>query len=173
MPLYLADARGFDLKQLKTSGWLPYVAAAGGALAGGWFSGFLLQRGRDVDRARKSAIVLGTVLMLAGFATAFASSAGAAIACIAVTLFGFQFWVGNVQTLASDYFPVSAVGSIAGFAGTAAGIGAVIFTFSTGWVVDHFSYQPILIAAALLAPLATTALFVLGGRVRPLAIHAS
>ena len=166
MPLYLADARGFDLKQLKATGWVPYVAAALGALAGGWLSGFLLRRTGDVNLARKVAIALGTVAMLAGFATAFASSAPVAIACMSVTLFGFQFWVGNVQTLASDYFPVGAVGSIAGFAGTAAGLGAVIFTFSTGWVVDHFSYTPILITAAVLAPLATGALFLLAGRVR-------
>lgn len=170
MPLYLADARGFDLKQIKATGWLPYVAAACGALAGGWFSGFLLDRDGDVNRARKSAMILGSLLMLSGFATAFASSAPVAIACMSVTLFGFQFWVGNVQTLASDYFPVAAVGSIAGFAGTAAGLGAVIFTFSTGWVVDHFSYRPILVVAALLAPLATASLFVLGGRVRRLEV---
>ena len=170
MPLYLADARGFDLKQLKATGWVPYVAAALGALVGGWFSGFMLRRTGNVNFARKLAISLGTVAMLAAFATAFATSAPAAIACLCITLFGFQFWVGNVQTLASDYFPVGAVGSIAGFAGTAAGLGAVIFTFSTGWVVDHFSYTPILVTAALLAPLATLALFVLAGRVRRLEI---
>lgn len=166
MPLYLADVRGFDLKQLKATGWVPYVAAAIGALAGGWLSGFLLRRSGNVDLARKASIVLGTVAMLAGFATAFAASAPAAIVWMSITLFGFQCWVGNVQTLASDYFPVGAVGSIAGFAGTAAGLGAVLFTFSTGWVVDHFSYTPILLTAAVLAPLATTALFVLSGRVR-------
>ncbi len=88
-----------------------------------------------------------------------------------MTCFGFQFWVGNVQTLPSDFFPVGAVGSIAGFAGTAAGLGAVIFTLSTGWVVDHFSYTPILITAALLAPLATGSLFLLAGRVRVLELE--
>ena len=166
MPLYLADVRGFQLKELKASGWVPYVAAALGALAGGWCSGYLLRRTRDVNFARKFAISVGTIAMLAGFATAYASSTSAAIVWMSITLFGFQFWVGNVQTLPSDYLPVGAVGSIAGFAGTAAGIGAVIFTFSTGWVVDHFSYTPILITAALLAPLATGALFWLSGPVR-------
>lgn len=171
MPLYLADARGFDLKQLKATGWVPYVAAALGALLGGWFSGWMLRGSGDVNRARKRAILLGTLAMLAGFATAHARSAPTAIACLSVTLFGFQFWVGNVQTLASDYFPVGGVGSIAGFAGTAAGLGAVIFTFSTGWIVDHYSYTPVLIAAALLAPLATAVLFLLSGRVRRLDLH--
>jgi len=167
MPLYLADARGYDLKQLKATGWVPYVAAALGALIGGWCSGYLLRRTGDVNRARKTAIYIGTIAMLAGFATAFAPTAELAIACMSVTLFGFQFWVGNVQTLASDYFPIGAVGSIAGFAGTAAGLGAVIFTFSTGWVVDHFTYTPILIIAGMLAPIATLVLFSLAGRVRP------
>jgi MFS transporter, ACS family, hexuronate transporter len=166
MPLYLADARGYDLQQLKTTGWVPYVAAAMGALSGGWFSGYLLKRTGNVNRSRKAAILIGTIAMLAGFATAFASSAPAAILWMSITLFGFQFWVGNVQTLASDYFPVGAVGSIAGFAGTAAGLGAVIFTFSTGWIVDHFTYTPVLITAAVLAPSATAVLFMLAGRVR-------
>ena len=102
------------------------------------------------------------------FVTAFATSPYVALAWMCVSCFGFQFWVGNVQTLPSDLFPVGAVGSIAGFAGSAAGLGAVIFTLSTGWVVDHFSYTPILIAAAVLAPLATGVLFVLCGRVRTL-----
>ena len=168
MPLYLADVRGFRLKELKESGWVPYVAAALGALAGGWFSGYLLRRTGDVNRARKIAIGVGTVAMLAGFATAFATSAPAAIVWMSITLFGFQFWVGNVQTLPSDYFPVGGVGSIAGFSGTAAGLGAVLFTFSTGWIVDHFSYTPILITAAVLAPIATVSLFLLSGRVRRL-----
>ena len=44
-------------------------------------------------------------------------------------------------------------------------------TFSTGRVVDHFSYTPILIAAALLAPLATGSLFLLAGRVRQIEIR--
>lgn len=170
LPLYLADARGYDLKQIAAFAWMPFAAAGLGALSGGALSGWLIRRGASVNRARKTAILIGTLCMLTGFATAFARTPGAALAWMCVSCFGFQFWVGNVQTLASDYFPVGAVGSIAGFAGTAAGLGAVIFTMSTGWVVDHFSYTPILITAAVLAPLATGALFLLAGRVRALEI---
>ena len=73
-----------------------------------------------------------------------------------------------MQTLASDYFPVGAVGSIAGFAGTAAGLGAVIFTFSTGWVVDHFSYLPVFVAAGVMPMLALGSLYGLVRRVEPI-----
>ena len=37
----------------------------------------------------------------------------------------------------------------------------MLFTMATGWVVDHFSYQPVLIASGLLVPLATLLLYLL------------
>ena len=42
----------------------------------------------------------------------------------------------------------------------------MIFIFTTGWVVDHFSYVPILVAAGVLAPLGTLTLFMLTGPIR-------
>jgi ACS family hexuronate transporter-like MFS transporter len=166
LPLYLHDARGFDLRTIQATAWLPYLAAGLGSLAGGWISGHLLGRGHSIDRARRTAILIGTALMPVGMGAAFVSAPLQALGCMCVTAFGFQFWVGNVQTLASDYFPVAAVGSIAGFAGSAAALGALIFTLCTGWVVDHVSYTPILITAGVLGPLATAALFLLAGPVR-------
>jgi ACS family hexuronate transporter-like MFS transporter len=107
--------------------------------------------------------------MCAGLPAAFAHTAGAALAAIAVVLFGFQIWINNVQTLPSDYFPESAVGSVAGLGGMGAGIGAILFTQTTGFVVDHFSYTPMLIAAGLLPLLGTALLFALGGRIKRVA----
>jgi ACS family hexuronate transporter-like MFS transporter len=167
---YLSDVRHFSLAQIGVSSSLPFFLAGLGAMSGGWLSGFLINRGWSVNAARKTAIVTATILMPAGVFGAYTDSAYAALACFSLTLFAFQFWVGNVQTLPSDFFPVGAVGSIAGFAGTAAGLGAMIFTFCTGWVVDHFSYTPILTTAGLLAPIATLILFLLIGRIRPLEI---
>jgi ACS family hexuronate transporter-like MFS transporter len=169
LPLYLYNVRGFSLKEIGLFAWMPFLAADAGCLLRGWISGFLIGRGWSVNAARKTAIGIGTLLMPAGIAAAYVPSPYQALACISITLLGFQFWVGNVQTLPSDFCPVGAVGSIAGFAGTAAGLGAMIFTLSTGWVVDHFSYTPILVAAGLLAPIATLTLFIVSGRVHPIA----
>ncbi|MEI6345447.1 MAG: MFS transporter [Verrucomicrobiota bacterium] len=170
LPKYLSDVRHFSMKQIGASAWAPFLAAGVGALLGGWLSGYLMTRGWSVNHSRKSAILFATALLPAGVAAAYVDSPITALACIAITLFAFQFWVSNVQTLASDLLPVGAVGSIAGFAGTAAGLGAMIFTFTTGWVVDRFSYTPILITAGLLAPIATGVLFMLIGKVRRLDI---
>jgi len=71
--------------------------------------------------------------------------------------------INNVQALVIDVFPAQVVASISGLAGTGAGIGAMIFTLGTGWVIDHFGYAPILIFPGLLIPAATIALFELSG----------
>lgn len=171
LPKYLADARGFSLVKIGLFAWVPYVAADAGSLSGGWFSGYLIKRGWSVDRARKVIILIAAFLMPAGIFAAFARNNMVALALIGVVLFGFQVWINNVQTLPSDFFPDKAVGSVAGLGGTGAGIGSMIFILSTGWVVDHFSYAPVLVVAGLLAPLGTIVLFALCGRIEPVPIR--
>jgi ACS family hexuronate transporter-like MFS transporter len=167
LPLYLYNVRGFSVKEIGLFVWLPYVAADAGSLLGGWLSGRLIGHGWTANRARKTVIVAGAVLMGAGIFAARAETAMAALGFIAVVLFGFQAWINNVQTLPSDLFPETVVASVTGLGGTAAGVGAILLTLTTGWVVDHLhSYTPILVTAAVLPVLGTFALFALGGPIR-------
>ncbi|MCX6538500.1 MAG: MFS transporter [Acidobacteria bacterium] len=167
LPLYLVTVRGFSLKQIGLFAWLPYVAADLGSLIGGWLSGHLIARGWTANRARKTIIAIGAVLMMAGIPAAMSASAMAALAFISVVLFGFQVWINNVQTMPSDCFPESVVASVAGLGGVGAGCGAILFTLTTGFVVDHLhSYTPILVVAGLLPILGTTVLFAVGGPIR-------
>jgi ACS family hexuronate transporter-like MFS transporter len=171
LPLYLFHVHGFNLKQIGLFAWVPYVAADAGSLVGGWMSGYLIGLGWTVNKARKAVMIPGVLLMCAGILAAVAQNPAVALGLIAVVLFGFQMWIGNVQTMPSDYFPESVVGSVAGLGGLGAGVGAILFTLSTGWVVDNFSYTPVLIAAGLLPLLGTSILFVLGGQIRRLSFE--
>jgi ACS family hexuronate transporter-like MFS transporter len=174
LPLYLFNVRGFSLKQIGLFAWLPYVAADAGSLLGGWASGELIARGWPVDRARKTVIVAAMVCMTAGIPAARVESPMGALGFIAIVLFGFQAWINNVQTMPSDFFPDSLVASVTGLGGTGAAIGAILFTLTTGWVVDHLhSYAPILIAAGLLPLLGTAVLFGLGGPIRRVDIRST
>ena len=168
LPKYLADARGFSLTEIGLFAWVPYVAADAGSLSGGWLSGHLISRGWSVDRARKTVILFAALLMPAGILAAFVSNPLVALGLIGVVLFGFQVWINNVQTLPGDFFPDTSVASVAGLGGTGAGIGSMIFILTTGWVVDHFSYVPILVIAGVLAPLGTIVLFTLSGKIERL-----
>ena len=173
LPKYLADARGFSLTKIGLFAWVPYVAADAGSLSGGWLSGFLIARGWSVDRARKVVIAFAALLMPAGIFAAFAQNAMVALALIGVVLFGFQVWINNVQTLPSDFFSDKAVASVAGLGGVGAGIGSMIFILGTGWIVDHFSYVPVLVSAGLLAPLGTIVLLALCGPIGRIPLNSS
>ena len=174
LPLYLYNVRHFSIKQIGLFAWVPFVAADAGSLLGGWLSGHLIARGWSVDRARKSVMIGGMLCMCTGILAAAAESAMVALAFIAVVLFGFQAWINNVQTLPSDYFPDTAVGSITGLGGVGAGIGSILLIQTTGLVVDRIhSYTPILITAGVLPIAATSILFRLGGRIRRLSFENS
>jgi ACS family hexuronate transporter-like MFS transporter len=170
LPLYLYNARGFDLKKIGMFAWLPFLTADAGSLLGGWLSGHLISRGWTTDRARKAVMVGGALFMTAGIPAAFSGNAFVALGFISLVTFGFQAWINNVQTLPSDFFPQQAVGAVAGLGGVGAGIGSIIYVLATGWVVDHFSYNPILIIASLLPILGTVILFILGGRIEKIRI---
>jgi len=124
-----------------------------------------MRRGWSVNRARKATIGFAALLMPAGILAARTADPMLALALIGLVLFGFQFWINNVQTLPADFFGDHSVASVAGLGGTGAGLGSMIFILATGWIVDHFGYVPVLTAAGLLAPLGTLVLFALSGTI--------
>jgi ACS family hexuronate transporter-like MFS transporter len=168
LPEYLHKVRGLSMQQIGVMASLPFIAAGIGGLAGGALSGWLMARGWSLNWARKSIIIVAAGLMSCGILAARAEHTAEAIAWISVVTFGFQMWISNVQILPSDLFPPQQVASVAGLGGVGAGLGSMVFTLTTGWVVDHYSYGPILVAAGLLGPLGTLALFFLLGRVEPI-----
>ncbi len=168
LPEYLNKSRGISMQQIGVLASLPFFAAGIGGLVGGGLSGYLIRRGWSTNRARKTVIVLAASLMPLGILAAHAATTAEALTWISVVTFGFQVWINNVQILPSDIFPSRQVASVAGLGGVGAGIGSMAFTLTTGWVVDHFSYTPILITAGLLCPVGTILLFALLGRIEPI-----
>lgn len=168
LPSYLQEARGFSLKQIGLSAWLPFLCAGVGALSGGWASGFLIQRGWTVDRARKTVMAVGALLMPAGILAMRVDNPYTALALMGIVLFGFQVWINNVQTLPSDFFPRSAVGSVFGLGGASAAIASMLFTWGTGHVVDAIGYAPVFVVAGVLGPIGLTAVLLLAGKVEPI-----
>jgi ACS family hexuronate transporter-like MFS transporter len=168
LPSYFQEARGFSLQQVGWSAWFPFLAAGVGAMGGGWASGHLIRRGWSVDRARKTVMAAGALLTPAGIFAVRAESPVTALALMGVELLGFQAWINNLQTLPSDFFPGSAVGSVFGLGGTAAAIASVLYNWNTARVVDAFGYAPVFVAAGVLGPLGLVLTLLLAGRIEPL-----
>jgi len=159
LPTFLKEQFHFDIKQVGAFAWVPYLFAAIGGLAGGFFSSYLVKKNMAPAKARKTAITIGSILMLGSLiATAFyldqlKEHIPVAIALISTTLFGFQFLINNLQTLPGDYFNDKNVGTVAGMGGTSAVLGTLLTTWAVP-VITRTSYVSFFILGAVMVPLA-------------------
>ncbi len=140
LPKYLYDVRNFDVKKIGYYAWIPYAAAGLGCLLGGWFSGWLISRGRSVNFARKAALGLSAAVMPSVLFVAHAP-VHLAILLFCIVFFGQQSWSTLVMVLPTDLFPRSAVGSVAGMVGFGGAMGGLVFGLVVGYLLDHgFGY---------------------------------
>ncbi len=138
-----------DLKSIGLYGWVPNV----GGMFGAWFGGLLaqnrLKNGWDVNKTRKMVITLGCLIMLPALLAMGGPTS--AVLIMAVILFGFQIAIGNIQTLPSDLFNGKTVGTLSGFSGMAAKLGAAGLTYLVPWLTIGGNYTPAFIIGAALA----------------------
>ena len=168
LPLYLAETYGFGVAEIGRYAWVPYV----GAMFGAWFGGLLAQNrisaGWTVNKVRKFVIGLGGLIMLVSLLmTMKAATPLYAVLLMAAILFGFQTAVGNIQTLPSDFYSGKSVGTLAGYAGTAAKLAVVGLNFLIP-VITVNSYAPAFAIGAALAILTVLSVWILCGNIQPL-----
>jgi ACS family hexuronate transporter-like MFS transporter len=135
LPKYLYDARGFDTRQVGVYAWIPYAAAGVGSLTGGWFSSWLLTRGRSVRAARLIALGASAVVMpLIIFVTR--TPVELAIVLFSIAFFGQQSWSTLVMIVPTDLFPRRIVGSVAGLVGFGGAMGGIASNLMAGRMLD-------------------------------------
>jgi ACS family hexuronate transporter-like MFS transporter len=159
LPLYLTTTRGFDLKQIAMFAWLPFVAADFGCMAGPTVAAWLHRRGVGLINARRCAFTIGAILMICMIFVPQVESPYAAIALLCLGGFAHQMLSVTCITLATDLFPQNEVGTVAGFAGTFANLGVLLFSLAIGGLVATVGYDPFFIALSLLDLVAAAVLW--------------
>jgi len=169
MPIYLFDVYGFDVKEVGMFAWVPYVGAAIGSVVGGYVSGRIISKTGSVDKGRKITIVIGGIIMVLGLIATilFGNTALRFVLIVFAVLFGFQFAIGNVQTLPSDLFSGKSVGSLAGLGGMVGVFSVIIMNEMIPKVVEAYGYAPVFGAIALFVPLSVGAIYLFARKIRP------
>ena len=152
LPKYLGDVRDLNIKEIGYYAWIPYAFAGVGSFVGGWLSSYLIKRNISLDTSRKIALGISAALLPASlFITS--SPLSLAIVFFSIAMLGHQFWSTIVQTLATDIFPSSVVGSVSGLMGAIGSFGALLFNLLVGILVTGYGYTPVFIIAGLMHPL--------------------
>jgi MFS transporter, ACS family, aldohexuronate transporter len=154
-------SRGFPLEDSLLAFWVPFVAADLGNFAAGGVSSALIRRGWHVAAARKAVIVAGTIGMLFLIPAIYTTSLSALAACFAISTFSYAAVSTMILNLPADFYPPGSVASVAGLGGTAAGLGTIAATLTTGYVADRYSFEPLLIGASLIPLVAMAAVLTL------------
>jgi MFS transporter, ACS family, hexuronate transporter len=166
IPEFLTRQRGLTLAGIADVAWIPFLAAAIGNVTGGYLTLRLERGGWSVNRTRKTLMAIAAVFSPVGIFAVYAHSLFWTIAPISIAIFFWIFWSIAVHSLPGDYFPVPAVASVYGIAGTGSTIGSAIATWAVGRTLDlTHSYTPVFIGLSLLMPIALVAGFSLMGRV--------
>ena len=149
LPKFFDERYHLGLSHLGLPLIIVYNFSALGSIGGGWFSAALHKAGMSMARARISAMFVCACMILPILLSSRLSSLWSAVAILSLATAAHQGWSANLFTTASDMFPRSSVGVVVGIGGMAGSLGAVLFSLTTGWVLQSYrSYTPMFSIAA-------------------------
>lgn len=153
-PIYLV-AKGIELRTGLIAIWIPFLAADLGNFFGGWISGYLIQRGWSLGRARKAVVIFGGLGVTLLVLTIFTSKLAVIALLFAIATFSYAAFSTMANVFPSDLFYSESVATVSGMSGTAAGIGTIIAFKLIGHFSDArsalggHSFDPIVVVAGL------------------------
>jgi len=138
IPSYFNTTYKIDLKSSWVYVSVVYLVASFGSIAGGYFSGWLIQRGWQVNSARRRAMLIYAFCVLPIVFIQFTTEVWIGVALISLAAAAHQAWSANIFTTTSDLFPKNDVGTIIGIGGVFGSAGSILFPYLIGIILDHF-----------------------------------
>jgi ACS family hexuronate transporter-like MFS transporter len=136
LPKFLKNNHGIDLRHVFWPLLIVYVMADVGSVGGGWLSSWLIQRGRTVNFARKTAFLTCALCVLPVAAASRVTGMWSAVLLVGLAAAAHQGFSANLYTIVSDTLPRKAVSSVVGIGGTAACLGMLLLSTLVGYLLD-------------------------------------
>ncbi|HEY0790843.1 MAG TPA: MFS transporter [Chthoniobacterales bacterium] len=144
IPLYLANERHMNLKEIAIFAWLPFLAADLGGIFGGYLSPLLMKHFHfKLVASRLAGIVLGAILMIGPGSIGLAASPFLAIGLFCMGGFAHQMISALLNTLSADVFAPHEVATANGLTGTASWTGGLTFSLLVGALATTIGYGPL------------------------------
>jgi ACS family hexuronate transporter-like MFS transporter len=156
MPDFFHRVFGMEQGKLGYPIVLIYVLAACGALSSGWLFPRLVDKGYNIDAARKRSMLFYALLILPMPLALVSGSPWVAAILIGVGLFAHQGFSTNIFGLTADIIPGSGVARVVAMGAVAGNLSGSLMLELTGWSIDNgHGYWPMfaICAAAYLVAL--------------------
>jgi ACS family D-galactonate transporter-like MFS transporter len=133
-PTYLATERHMAWLKIGFFAIMPFIAASIGVMFGGFFSDWLLRRGKSANVARKLPIIAGLLLASTIILANYVESNVVVIAILSVAFFA-QGMAALGWTLVSDIAPDGLLGVTGGIFNFAANLAGIVTPLVVGFIV--------------------------------------
>ena len=140
LPSFLNKQYGMTKLELALPIAVVYTMAMFGSIAGGWLSGYFINKGWPVYKARRTSLLLFAVCAFPMLAAQWLGSFSYwyAVIIIGLAASAHQAWSANIFTTVSDMFPKKAVASVVGIGGMIGAIGGIVIAKTAGQLLDHY-----------------------------------
>jgi MFS transporter, ACS family, hexuronate transporter len=168
LPKFLSQF-GLKLTALSWPLAIIYTLSTVGSIGGGWLPSKLLKLGWDLNRARKTAMLVCAVTVIPIVLAPLTSKLWVVIALSGLAMAAHQGWSANLYTSISDVFPKRAVGSVVGIAGFGGAVANMLMATFTGFMLQYtHSYVPMFILSGVAYLIALAVIHVLVPKLKPL-----
>lgn len=149
IPDFLSKTHGINIKEIVLPLIIIYGVSSIGGIGGGWLSSRFIQLGKSIDHARKTTILICSLIVLPVMLVSQVQNLWIATILIAIAAAGHQGWASNIFTIVSDIYPRNAVGSMMGLSGFAGAVGGALSASFIGLLLqNHGSYFLIFLIAS-------------------------
>ncbi|MEZ4903138.1 MAG: MFS transporter [Spirosomataceae bacterium] len=159
-----------DLQSIGLPFMIIYIISDGGSIFFGWLSSRLMKIGWDLNRARKTTLLLCAICVIPIFFAAQTHNVYVATALIAVATAAHLGWSANVYTFASDLFPKNAVAMVTVIGGFAGAVVGALLAALIGPIRVQFGYFPLFLVASSAYLVALLIIHLLTPKMKPVAM---
>jgi ACS family hexuronate transporter-like MFS transporter len=149
LPGFLYAKYGLSITKMGLPLLIIYNVCTVGSVFGGWLPSKFIGMGWNLNRARKTAMLIYACGMVPIMFIGHAPNIWVAIGLISMATSFHQAWSCNLFTLASDMFPRRAVASVVGIGGFGGACAMMFFGTFVGYIlkITNNNYVPVFILA--------------------------
>lgn len=158
-PKYLNNARGLPMTQLAKIGWVVYLGAGLGTIAGGLLSRRLIRSGMKVGLAYRYTMLSASVLVPLSPLAALVPHYALSVLIASMVALAHMAWLVTLTATVIELYPANQVGKAAGMIAMGSGFGGMVSSEIVGYLVTHGGYTPVFFLMAVLHPIAIALLW--------------
>ncbi len=154
IPKYLNQIHTLSIEAIGNILWIPFLALGIGNVFGGGLSDSIFRRSSNLNFARKLVMGVAAALTIPIVFIGFIHSYILIIILMSLAFFAHGLWITNYITSISDLFGKRLTSTVVGLSGSAGATSSLVLNPLIGYIIMHFSYNPLWYYAGLMYPAA-------------------